>query len=379
MNASNDRLLHELTDAVYRCVLEPEGWSQVMALMRRRFPSSAQTFYFLERDARRLRAVCLDGIERKRLADFDALFFAADNPWMRVSERLHRPGIVRTNERLDAVLGEEGALYRCAYYHDWMRPQGFHFTIGNTLLAEAGTIANVTLMRPRDMPTFDATEVRDFENLTGHMRRALALTARLEREDPRAARAQALAGLPQPVAVVRADLGLVYANAAMERLLAQPCGLQLRAGRLAATRAELQPRLAALVARAADGVATDDTALWLRERGGSRRLRLEVLPCRGTANSLLPAQRLAMLVAQPATASPAELAGALVELCGCTRSEARLAAALGAGHGLRVAAGRLGISYESARVYLKAVYRKLDVHDRAQLVGRLARLGDWQP
>ena len=49
MNASNDRLLHELTDAVYRCVLEPEGWSQVMALMRRRFPSSAQTFYFLER------------------------------------------------------------------------------------------------------------------------------------------------------------------------------------------------------------------------------------------------------------------------------------------------------------------------------------------
>ncbi|WP_395693997.1 LuxR C-terminal-related transcriptional regulator, partial [Piscinibacter sp.] len=159
---------------------------------------------------------------------------------------------------------------------------------------------------------------------------------------------------------------------------AQPCGLHLRAGRLAAASAELQPRLAALAARAADGVAADGAALWLRERGGSRRLRLEVLPCRGAANTLLPPQRLAMLVAQPASASPAELVGALVELCGCTRSEARLAAALGAGQGLREAAGRLGISYESARVYLKAVYRKLDVHDRAQLVGRLARLGDWQ-
>ena len=244
------------------------------------------------------------------------------------------------------------------------------------LLAEELTTARHRTLRLVD---FDDAEVRDFEMLTGHMRRALTLTARLERDDTRLARGQALAGLPQPVAVVRADLRLVYANAAMERLLAQPCGLQMRAGRLAAASAQLQTRLAALAARAADGVSVGDAALWLQARDAGRRVRLEVLPCGGPGHSLLPPQRLAMLVAQPATASTAELVGALVELCGCTRSEARLAATLGAGHGLREAASRLGISYESARVYLKAVYRKLDVHDRAQLVGRLSRLGEWQP
>jgi DNA-binding CsgD family transcriptional regulator len=64
-----------------------------------------------------------------------------------------------------------------------------------------------------------------------------------------------------------------------------------------------------------------------------------------------------------------------MQLHGLTRSEAGLATLLADGTGLRDAAARAGITYGSARVYLKSIYRKLDVHDRAQLALRLARLG----
>ena len=103
-----------LTDAVYRAALEPAAWPEVMRLMNARFPSSAQTFYFLDLEPRRVRPICLLGVAPRWVQTFDELYFAGDNPWIRLSERLHRPGVVRTNERLEALIHDAGALYRSA-------------------------------------------------------------------------------------------------------------------------------------------------------------------------------------------------------------------------------------------------------------------------
>jgi DNA-binding CsgD family transcriptional regulator len=378
MSATRAHPLQDITDAAYRSLLEPAGWSEVMALLRRRFPSTAQTLYFLDREDRKVQAICLDGIDRRRLADFDALYFAADNPWIRVSEHLHRPGIVRTNERLDTHLRARGALYDSSYYHEWMRPQGFHYTMGNTLHADSRTVANITLMRPADMKTFDAGEVRDFEALTPHLGRVLALSMRLDREVARRAQADALQALPWPVALVERDLSLVHANAAMERLLVERNVLVLRNGRLGAARHVDQAALAARIhacARSPDAHDDRTDAVWMRSRDGRACLRAEVLPCPQRGVGLGVPRRLAMIVVQPMPAGAEELRTALTQLHGLTRSEARLAAVLADGTGLRDAAASVGVTYGSARVYLKSIYRKLDVHDRAQLALRLVRLG----
>jgi DNA-binding CsgD family transcriptional regulator/PAS domain-containing protein len=378
MSGLCDRPLQDIVDAAYRSLLEPAGWHEVMALLRRRFPSTAQTLYVLDRDDRKVRAICLDGIDRHRLADFDAFYFAADNPWMRVSQHLHRPGIVRTNERLDAHLRVQGALYTSSYYHEWMRPQDFHFTMGNTLHADARTVTNITLMRPAGMGTFDDAELRDFEALTPHLWRAMGVSMRLEHEVAARAQADALEALPWPVALVAPDLALVHANPAMERLLAARHVLVLRHGRLGAACHDDQAGLVARVdmsTRPAQVHGERPQAVWLRSRDGRAGLRAEVLPCPQRRVGLGVPRRLALIAVQPVPAGVGELRAALMQLHGLTRSEAGLATLLADGTGLRDAAARAGITYGSARVYLKSIYRKLDVHDRAQLALRLARLG----
>jgi DNA-binding CsgD family transcriptional regulator len=365
----------ELTDAVYRTVLEPAAWADVMALMRVHFPSSAQTFYFLDRDSGRVRPVCLAGIDRTWLTTFDALYFAPDNPWIQVSQRLHRPGVVRTNERLDAFLGRHGALYRSAYYHDWMRPQGLHHTLGSTLLAQGPTVANITLMRPADMPAFGADEVRVFEAVSRHMMRALQTSIRLEHEGDQAAKASALDALPYAVALVHDDLSLVYANPPMEALLRQRRGLCLQQGRLAAVDARAQRRL--LVAHARGGwppAAPDDAAVRLPLADGSGFLVADVLPVAQRAARYLPARPLTLVVVRRLPEADRERHDALVERYGCTRSEAALAVRLAHGVPLRAAADTMGLTYASARIYLKSVFRKLEVHSQAQLVAALARM-----
>ena len=106
-----------------------------------------------------------------------------------------------------------------------MRPQGFKYTIGNTLLSEGGIVANITLLRAADMPTFSSAEVRAFEALSRHMTRALQMSIRLERTGAaghghRGARRLAAADRRR-----RSRGRLLHANAAMEALLRRGRGL----------------------------------------------------------------------------------------------------------------------------------------------------------
>ena len=361
-----------LTDAVYRCVLEPEGWADVMAQVAQAFPSNAQAFYFLHRATGHLRPMRLSGIDLGLLPSLDALYFAPDNPCMWMTKQWHRPGVVRTNERMEAHLRRVGDLFRSAYYNEWMKPQGLHHMIGNTLVAEGELVANITLMRPRDMPTFDAAEVRRFERLTRHMARALQTGFALEARAAGADRWAALAALPGAVAVVDTDLRPVFANAAMDTLLRAGHTLVQRAGRLMAVDADAHGRLVAATRAAGDA---PPQPVWLPAGPAGGVLLIDVTPVAARPGTYLPARRQLMLAVRRGTIAPADLSRVLRERHGCSRSEAALAVHLAQGLALQAAAAALGLTYGTARVYLKTLFQRLDVHSQAQLVAALARLG----
>lgn len=366
-------LTEELIDAVYRSALEPACWPQVMQLIRQRFPSSSQTFYFLHRQSRRIQPVWLSGIAPQWVRCFDALYFAADNPWMRHTEQLHRPGVVRTNERLDRFLKARGALYRSSYYNDWMRPQDLKYTIGNTLLAEGGLVANITLFRPPDMPTFSTQEVQGFEALSRHMTRALQMGMRLERPDTCPASVAAFDAMPQAVAMVDAQCRLLYANTAMQWLLRPAGALVLRQGVLRAAEPAQQPRLAALVADALATCASGrPAAAPLRLQAGERRhLVLHAMQIVGRLEYALVGRPTVLLTASEAEDDRAAVPAAMRQRYGCTRSEARLVQLIAEGNTLRQAADAMGITYGTARTYLKLVFDKTGARTQAQLVVRV--------
>lgn len=371
-----DRMPEDLTAAVYGAVLDPHAWNDVMQSMQRSFPSVAQTFYLLHMRPHRIQPVSLVGIEPAWVRNFDALYFAPDNPWIRVTGQLHRPGVVRTNERLDRFLRQRGALYRSSYYNEWMRPQGFKYTIGNTLLAEDGIVANVTLMRAPDMKTFSPAEVRAFEVLSRHMTRALQMSIRLGRTEGSATSTAVLDALPRPVAIVGAQHQLLYANAAMEALLRRGDGLTLRQGRLCATRAESQrllaERIAAALSPTASSAAAPADASPLRLCAGARgQLGLTIIPLVGRVGQTLIARPTVLLMASDETAPSRLTVAGVCQRHQLTATETRLAELLARGRGLRDVAQAMGITYGTARGYLKTVFEKTGVHTQAQLVARL--------
>ena len=80
-----------------------------------------------------------------------------------------------------------------------------------------------------------------------------------------------------------------------------------------------------------------------------------------------------MLVAATAL-RPSNLVPSPVILTGLfdlTPAEARLAAALTAGHSLKVVAANSNITYSTARTYLDRIFTKTGTHHQAQLVSLL--------
>ena len=372
----NQAVHEELVDAIYQAALDPSAWLDVTRLLGRAYPSNAQTFYFLDRSSRQVRPVCLNGVAPDAVRSFDELYFAPDNPWIRVTSDLHRLGVVRTTQRLEQHLRERGVLSRSAYYKEWMRPQGFEHNIGNTLLADGDIVANITLFRPPDMPAFDDGEVQSFETLSRHMTRALRMSQQLERGESCPTGSAALDALPKPVALIDARRRLRYVNEAMEHLLAARRGLCTSGGELMAIDADAQQCLVAHVAAAAASAAADVVDDVAVPAGPQHRLSLRAVPVRGSLARLMPARSALLVIAEEFPAAAAVSSSSIRQLYGCTPREAALARILCEGRSLKHAAAAMNISYGTARQYLNIVFQKTGVHSQAQLVRRL--LGSQQ-
>lgn len=329
----------------------------------------------MHRQPKRLQPVALVGIDSKWLPSFDAYYFAADNPWIRLTDRLHRPGVIRTNERLDRLLKKGGALYRSSYYNEWMRPQGFKYTIGNTLLSDRSVVANITLMRPPDMRTFAAAQVRAFADLSKHLARALHMAIKLERPEGNPVTLAAIDAMPQAVALIDAERRVLYANPAMESMLQRKHGISVRMGQLNATLAGKRESFEAYVANAARSGERDASAggTFVLPAGGHQHLHVDVAPLRGHARRTLLARPTLLMVVTEHGKQRIPSLSAIRDLYGCTPSEARLTRLLTEGCELRHAAQVMGVTYATARVYLKIVFDKVGVRTQAQLVSRVLR------
>jgi DNA-binding CsgD family transcriptional regulator len=367
--------MQHLTEAIYDAAVDPGQWTQVMRHIKRNFATGAETFYYLDLNKDAMKPVHVDGISQFYLQAFEDRYFTPGNPCLSC-EPLHRPGTIRSDALMAAYFRDPQIRRRSEYFNDWMRPQDLHHTMGTTLLDECGVILNLTLLRSEKVGGFASPELRAFERLCIHVRRAFRIAMRLgavtAREQVTLA---ALDALPYAIALLDPAGRLLCANAAGERLLRDGRGLTVQGGRLVARNSAAQQRLGAFLRRLADpedtGAGPDFIAIDRQEGAGSLVLRgVRLSAGRYTFASEQPTVML--LISDPAASPPAP-AAALRRRYGLTAAEARLAEALLAGGRLREAAETVGMSYETARWYLKILFQKTETNRQATLVARLLK------
>jgi len=183
----------------------------------------------------------------------------------------------------------------------------------------------------------------------------------------------ALEQLRYPALIVDCQLELLWANDRARALLRADGALALFNRCLYARRSGEQRRLRALVQAACQpGLAGCGGAVALSGEEGAPFCSLFVSPLHVAQDDALLVhsrrRRFALLLAQechPQDPGPLDF---LRQLYGLSAQERRLTERLAAGRDLRSASSDLGIGYETARQYLKAVFGKTGTRSQSQLL-----------
>lgn len=276
---------------------------------------------------------------------------------------------------VDAMVMTEAEMDRDPVYA-WFGRQGMRYFVGSALPGIRGFNPNISLQRTRRQGPVEGDDLRLFLLLRHHIGQALSAAQMIGLLDTSArASRQLIDGVRQPVLLIDADGRLLFANSAGDRALAAGSPFVVRDGVAMLQRTGEQDRFSRLMRAALDG--TGAPGGWMRAGSANgSALALFVAPLPGRSTEDLPSTTAAMVVVHDPAATLAPSTAMLRDLYGLTPTEARLAAMLTKGYDLTAAALTLGQAPATARIHLKAVFRKLGVARQAELTALLAALAE---
>jgi DNA-binding CsgD family transcriptional regulator len=353
--------MRNLVGSIYDAAADPALWNDVVARLVRETGARSGIFYDHHSPTKRSRILGGDGFDPYYLESYERYYGALD-PW-------HKSGLswpVGTVSQTAAMIPDR-ELKRTEFYQDHLRPQKLFYAMGAPVERTREHMAVFGIQGSYENGSFSPEIQALVTGLAPHFRRAYRMQETLDavRRDG-VEFEEVLHLLPQPVLVVDQEARLFFANAAGEQLLRHRNFLRVTSGRLrpahrddaAAFSKALSP-----VPRAIDG----NASLTLRETGADRPVVLRVMPLR-RPNQAEWSGRIALLVEVPPPVRPLDALAGAYRL---SPAETRLWAALTAGRRLTEAAEESGVSVNTARVQLRALFTKTGVHRQADLM-RLA-------
>ncbi|GAA2860781.1 DNA-binding CsgD family transcriptional regulator/PAS domain-containing protein [Aminobacter niigataensis] len=368
------RNLDGFLDRLYEAAIDASCWPAALAEAVGLFESRSAQIGHLSLVDQRLSFVISHGydITPERIRSYEELM--GEDP--RLAPFVARP-FVPMHCRM--IVSDE-AFHASRLYREVLAPDGIEYTLGVNLIEEEQSTSFFMMLRGPDRPRFGEVECEILRELVPHLRRVIKLHTRFAEIDlDRLVAQEALDRLPLGVAVVRANSRIVSLNRIARDLAMAGDGFSIFAGMLVAERHPDTQRLQAAIATAARGDTRRSQALTLRRDKGEP-LRLLVCPLSanrvGQSIALPPSDLVMVFISDPEQLVDAQ-SEQLQHMFGLTRSEARLLELLVAGATLKVAAGRLDLTHESARQYLKSMFVKTGSHRQSDLIRKVLSSPVW--
>ncbi|MFE0755298.1 helix-turn-helix transcriptional regulator [Inquilinus sp. NPDC058860] len=359
-------------ERIYDAALRPGGWADGLEAVRGLV--GAGHAVLLTREAGRPAAGLAVGVDR---ASLDRLVQAAGSggpaeAWLRAIPA----GRVVASSSLMA----DAEFLRTEMYNEIVRPMdGFRAGV----FAWRGRVRShtVAVCRPPRLGDFAPAELQALQLVMPHFAAAQRLRRRLAASELLAAESRSvLEALDSGVILVDSDCRPYFVNGRAAEIARRHRGLRLSsAGVAAALPAEtaflrqLVAAMSAIVARPADAAlprsAAASARLCLSDPEGGAPLVLTVAPVTAVdpADGRCGPARAAIFLAAPDAARSVD-ERALIAAFGLTVREAEVAARLASGATIGSLAEEWGISANTVRGYLKAVFDKTGVHRQADLV-----------
>lgn len=264
-------------------------------------------------------------------------------------------------------------LAESAYYRDYVWPLGVVDIMGMDMADQTGLNARLRVTRPEGSPVFGTAEKVLLKRLLPHLEQAIALHTRLRSsETEREVFADAIDRLATGVIILDEQARILRTNRAADALLSNSVSLAAQDGHLKVGRRNEQRAFRVLltdVVRAhLEGRPGFVKALRVSAEDGELGLGLLLRPLpRSAAADWTGSPSVAVFISDPNQRREAPT-DVLIELFGFTPAEASLALLLANGLTLDEASAELGVSRNTAKSHLSAVFAKTGITRQIKLV-----------
>lgn len=358
----NDEAYDGLVSLIYQCVLDDDAWLTLLGRLAevsgRRYGS---LFLWDRGNGQTPKASTISLCTPEVLRDYDQYYGAIDPAQPFMVERGCGSWYHDVRD-----YGQAG-MARDPFYQDFFQAHELGISSAVKLHEHDGAGVYLSLLSTRGAAMPSAAQQHMLDRLSQHLRQSARLSNRITRLELGIAQRDLLLEQSQTAQwLVDAEGRVLYCNGTAERRMSEPTfPLRERQGRLTSTQGALTGLL-----RTACGKSGPKRAVSLRlpQLDGE----LLIAPVRSDGRLRLDTEHPLALVALLAGQPKATL---LADLFACTPAEIRLAELITRGSSPEECAARLGVSINTVRSQLRALFCKTDTERQGELVGLLARLG----
>jgi DNA-binding CsgD family transcriptional regulator len=354
----------ELVRLCYECVLDESKWPELLGRLVEASERQHGALMMLSKQTETVQISAINTYDSPITEAYNAYYHRLDPGYLFMPQR------EMGHWYHDFIDYGERAIARSPYYQEFHRAGDLGNISCVKLYENDRAGAYLSLLTSWDKRIGEPHQQQLLQRLTPHLSMAGRIAEQLQNQELDLAKRDLLLGQQAtPLWLLDESGQVVFCNRAAEQLMMQKgFALYARCGQLHSTQQD--SRLKALI-QTASGRNGPRRAGWLQLNGSPEQsLLVTPVPAEATFNTQL--QQPLVLLALVGQHPPTQL---LAELFQLSPAEQRLAELLGKGHSPEQCCALLGVSINTVRTQLRALFRKTRTQRQSELVSLIGRLG----
>jgi DNA-binding CsgD family transcriptional regulator/PAS domain-containing protein len=371
MNVIDNEILSSIIGDVYDCVLNPDGWPDVLTRVTQTMDAAYTTIALAGTSDNHGRFAAQSPWDAERMRELQDYSFD-DIPGLKAAVIGDIDTPISTLSLMD-----ESELQETAFFRNWAGPQGLRAGCITKFVHTPDRIGLLGCTTWADRDVVSAEDQRFLALLSPHLRRAALIgdlldnarvTTNLYRET--------LQHLAVPVVLTDAAGSVLYANTSAERMFTGGGPILRQGNTIQAQNPSMGEALLQAIASTASDISLGAKGIGLPiSAAGESPAVAYVLPlAQGTARAAFRPACAAVFVSTTTSASPLPEA-VLTTLFELTPAEARVLVTIGSGSSPAKTAIALGVSENTLKTHLNRIYAKTGRARQADLVKLVSEIG----
>jgi len=357
---------NDVIESIYQASIDAQHWDTALKDISNYFHSDGAGLFSQNPYNQEVKSIAFLGLKEGYLESYGEHYGHINPTFTDYSEL--RSGVMFTEQVFNARRQDENYYKNTAFNNEWMDPQGFAHAAGGMLITDGNNMLHFSLLRSSNQGLYSQQELQVLGAFSKHICKAVQLSKVFERTNYRMQNAEhLLANMGHGILILDSERNVLEANQCILNCIEKNNILSIQQGKLVSRHSGFSKYL---------NIELQQTMLnSILEKELPLRLSLPeyddllliLMPVMPELQSQFD-RPVALLIIKESTAETPLNMGYLQKSYNLSPCEARLTKYLVDGYELKRAAFEMGVSYETARWYLKSIFEKTATHRQIDLI-----------